>query len=116
VVLIEKIQKQAAPELVAAVKSGAISISAAAAVASLPEEEQKAAVLAGKDELKLAAKRVREGRRKPQEEGLAAGDPSVDAGSAVDDELQALQRRVAQLEAENAMLRQEVENLRRAAG
>ncbi|HEY8876979.1 MAG TPA: plasmid replication/partition related protein, partial [Roseateles sp.] len=43
VVLIEKIQKRGAPELVAAVKAGAISINAAAAVATLPAEEQAAA-------------------------------------------------------------------------
>src|SRR4051794_29924674 len=42
VVMIEKIQKQAAPELVAAVRSGTISINAAAAVASLSAEEQVA--------------------------------------------------------------------------
>ena len=59
VVLIEKIQKQAAPEVVAAVKSGEISINAAAAVASLPVEEQVAAASAGKDELRQAAKRAR---------------------------------------------------------
>jgi hypothetical protein len=112
VVMIEKIQKQAAPELVAAVKSGTISINAAAAVASLPEDEQKAAVLAGKDELKLAAKRVRESRRKLPGEGAA--DAAQD-GPALDDELNALRTRVGQLEAENAKLRQEVEALRRAA-
>jgi hypothetical protein len=55
VVLIEKIQKQAAPEVVAAVKAGTISINAAAAVESLPAEEQVAAAAAGKDELKQAA-------------------------------------------------------------
>src|SRR5690606_23455412 len=48
---IEKIQKAAAPELVAAVKSGEISINAAAAVASLPVEQQVAAVAGGKKEL-----------------------------------------------------------------
>lgn len=47
VVMIEKIQKQAAPELVAAVKSGTISINAAAAVATLPPDEQIAAAVAG---------------------------------------------------------------------
>ena len=51
VVMIEKIQKQAAPELVAAVKSGTISINAAAAVATLPAEEQVAAAVAGKERL-----------------------------------------------------------------
>jgi hypothetical protein len=112
VVLIEKIQKQAAPELVAAVKSGTVSINAAAAVASLPEDEQKAAVLAGKDELKLAAKRVREARRKPQAQ---AGQEPADAASD-GDELQVLRARVAQLESENSALRQEVAALRHAAG
>ena len=112
VVLIEKIQKQAAPELVAAVKSGTISINAAAAVASLPEDEQKAAVLAGKDELKLAAKRVREGRRKVQD---GAGTEQQSDTTPAGDELQTLRVRVAQLEAENAELRSEVEALRQAA-
>ncbi|HET6789687.1 MAG TPA: plasmid replication/partition related protein, partial [Aquabacterium sp.] len=48
---IEKIQKTAAPELVAAVKAGEVSINAAAAVASLPVEEQVAAVAGGKKQL-----------------------------------------------------------------
>ena len=45
---IEKIQKAAAPELVEAVKAGTISINAAATVASLPVEQQVAAVAGGK--------------------------------------------------------------------
>ena len=57
---IERIQKSAAPELVAAVKSGTISINAAATVASLPLEEQVAAVAGGKKELQQAARQVRE--------------------------------------------------------
>ena len=68
VVMIEKIQKQAAPEVVAAVKAGTISINAAAAVASLPAEDQVAAAAAGKEELKQAARRVRESKRKPRNE------------------------------------------------
>ena len=106
VVMIEKIQKQAAPELVAALKSGAISLNAAAAVASLPAEEQKAAALAGKDELKLAAKRVREAKRKPSE--AAPDQPADEAG----DELQRLRNQVSELQAENAALRQQLEALR----
>ncbi len=58
--MIERIHAQAAAEVVEAVKAGVISISAAAAVADLPEEEQRAAAAGGKDELKQAAKRVRE--------------------------------------------------------
>ena len=118
VVMIEKIQKQAAPELVAAVKSGTISINAAAAVATLPAEEQVAAVVAGKDELKQAAKRVRELKRKPREEApnehSAATEAAAGAASAADsavDELHALRHRVAELTAENAALRQQLAQL-----
>lgn len=65
---IEKIQKTAAPELVDAVKSGMISISAAAEVASLPSDKQVAAVTGGKKELKQAAREVREARMPPKSE------------------------------------------------
>lgn len=102
VVMIEKIQKQAAPELVAALKSGTISLNAAAAVASLPAQEQVAAAMAGKEELKQAAKRVRESRRKPREESLQATAP---------DDLHTLQQRVAELTAENDALRTQVAQL-----
>lgn len=59
---IEKIQKEAAPELVRAVKEGAISINAAAAVASLPAERQAAAVAGGRKELQQAAREVRQAK------------------------------------------------------
>ncbi len=103
--MIEKIQKQAAPEVVAAVKSGTISINAAAAVASLPAEEQVAAAQAGKDELKQAAKRVREAKRKPKpaDDVAAPQEPA-----AAPDALQALQQRVAELTAENEALRRQL--------
>ncbi|MBB1594157.1 hypothetical protein [Achromobacter sp. UMC46] len=65
---IEKIQKDAAPELVRAVKSGAISINAAAAVASLPPERQAAAVAGGKKELQQAAREVRQAKAPPPRE------------------------------------------------
>jgi hypothetical protein len=108
VTMIEKIQKQAAPELVAAVRAGTISLNAAAAVAGLPVEEQVAAASAGKDELKQAARRAREANRKPsREEGAEAASPQV----------QALQDRVARLTAENEYLRGQVAELQaRLAG
>ncbi|WP_332739294.1 plasmid replication/partition related protein [Hydrogenophaga sp.] len=106
VVQIEKIQKQATPELVEALKAGAISLNAAAAVAGLPVDEQKAAALAGKDELKLAAKRARESRRKPPE----AGDEAP--ASPPSDELATLRLQVAELQADNTALREEVTALR----
>jgi hypothetical protein len=114
VVMIEKIQKQAAPELVAAVKSGTISLNAAAAVATLPAEEQVAAAVAGKDELKQAAKRVREAKRKTREETpVKAADESATSSDATPtDELQTLRARVAELTAENASLREQLAQLR----
>ena len=115
VVMIEKIQKQAAPELVEALKAGTVSLNAAAAVASLPAEEQKAAVSAGKDELKLAAKRVRDARRKPPREAdvaeTEAGNDTA-ARYAPVDEVQALRTQVEALQAENAELKAQVEGLR----
>jgi hypothetical protein len=108
VVLIEKIQKQAAPELVAAVKAGTISINAAAAVASLPAEEQAAAAAAGKDELKQAAKRVREAKRKPRDESAAAPQETAADG---EETVASLRERVAALTAENEALRQQVAEL-----
>jgi hypothetical protein len=67
---IEKIQKTATPELVEAVRSGTISINAAATVASLPEADQLVAVAGGKKQLQQAAKEIREQRaaaRPPKE-------------------------------------------------
>lgn len=110
VVMIEKIQKQAAPELVAAVKSGVISINTAAAVASLPAEEQVSAANAGKDELKQAAKRVREAKRKPREE--SAESDAADQPAGQPDAVQMLERRVAELTAENESLRRQLAELR----
>ena len=113
---IEKIQKAAAPELVEAVKTGAVSISAAAAIAALPAEEQQAAVAGGKKELREAAKRVREGKaagRKPRE---AAAEPDAAAAApagAVDvsDPQRLLEMQVEALQDENARLRQRVREL-----
>ena len=102
VTMIEKIQKQAAPEVVAAVRAGTISLNAAAAVASLPVEEQVAAASAGKDELKLAARRARDANRKP---------PREEGAEAVPPEVQALHDRVAALTAENEYLRGQVAEL-----
>jgi hypothetical protein len=100
--MIERIQKQAAAEVVAAVKSGTISINAAAALATLPEQEQVSAALGGKEELQQAAKRVRETRKRAK-----AADPvDADAPEALaSDSVAALQARITELEKENAALR-----------
>lgn len=99
VVLIEKIQKQATPEVVAAVKAGTISINAAAAVSTLPEEEQVAAALGGKEQLRQAAKRAREVRK------------GVRTEASLHDTVETLRARVAELEAENTTLRKQLEAL-----
>ena len=100
VVLIEKIQKQATPEVVAAVKSGTLSLNAAAAVASLPEEEQIAAAQGGKEQLRQAAKRVRDSKKR------ASADESQDA--LPPDSVPALKARITELELENAKLREQL--------
>jgi len=91
---IEKIQKSAAPELVAAVKSGTISINAAATVASLPVDEQVAAVAGGKKELQQAARQVREAR------AVARTEPESPEGVVA-----RLRQTISELTAENAALR-----------
>ena len=111
VVMIEKIQKQAAPELVAAVKAGVISINTAAAVASLPADEQVSAANAGKDELRQAAKRVRESRRRPREEAAESTGSNPADSQATDMAVQQLQQRVAELTAENAALQRQIAEL-----
>jgi transcriptional regulator with XRE-family HTH domain len=99
---IERIQKAATPQLVEAVRSGTISINAAANVASLPQSEQIAAVAGGRKELQLAARQVREqkaGSRPPKEK---PADEAADLRAQV----AALRQKVDALEQENAMLRE----------
>lgn len=58
----KKVIEQGAPELVAAVEQGDVSVSAAAEVSGLPQEEQAAAVAEGPDAVKAKAREVREAR------------------------------------------------------
>ncbi len=127
--MIERIHAQAAPEVVEAVKAGVISISAAAAVADLPEDEQRAAAAGGKDELKQAAKRVRESKRKPRapkpdaaemdfeepsEDEIASRDAEVlSALEQLGEDAAALRRRVVALTRENDTLRAQRGQLRK---
>ena len=106
--MIEAIHQNAAPEVVAAVKTGELSLNAAAVVAQLPLEEQQAAASAGAQELKQAAKRVRDAKKQARTEAAPA-DPAPDAPAPAD--AAALQQRVAALEAENERLRQQVKAL-----
>jgi len=112
---IEKIQKAAAPELVAAVKAGDISINAAAAVASLPVEEQVAAVAGGKKELRLAAKQVREAKAQARaaavSEMLDQAEEGDADGESRDALISRLQQTIAELTAENTMLKARLSEL-----
>ncbi|HVL76294.1 MAG TPA: hypothetical protein VM406_09775 [Noviherbaspirillum sp.] len=104
---IEKIQKTAAPELVDAVRAGVISINAAAAVASLPEEKQKEAVAGGRNELKLAARQVREARLPPRPEPA----PPPEDATPEQIEIHRLRQKVAELTDERDQLKKKVQHL-----
>lgn len=104
IVQIEKIQKTAAPELVQAVRAGTISITAAAAVASLPENQQVAAVAGGRKELQQAARQVREQTRSARPPRSAASAEDTTGQPPTENELDALRREVAALRAENTTL------------
>jgi hypothetical protein len=101
---IERIQKAATPQLVEAVRSGTISINAAANVASLPESVQIAAVAGGRKELQQAARQVREQKaaaRPPKETPL-------DEVGELRSQVAALRQKVDVLTQENAELRQQL--------
>ena len=107
---IERIQKAAAPQLVEAVRSGTISINAAANVAQLPQEAQIAAVAGGRKELQQAARQVREQKSagKPKKTG-PDGEP-IDEKAALKAEIAALKDRMATLLTENEILKQKLAN------
>jgi len=104
-VQIEKIQKAAAPELVAAVKSGTISINAAATVATLPVEEQVAAAAGGKKELQQAARKVRAAK------AVERTEPETPEGV-----IARLRQTIVELSAENSALKAEVARLKGQRG
>ena len=106
--MIETIQEKAAPEVVAAVKAGELSLNAAAVVATLPEEEQQAVAAEGADALKQAAKRVRDAKKKPKAAKPEAEESAEAVPAASPEELQT---RVTELEAENERLRLQVKTL-----
>lgn len=72
-----KVLASGTPELVAAVDRGEVKVSAAAEVATLPPEEQRAAVAAGK--VAERAKQVREGRKASRGTARASTQPAPSA-------------------------------------
>lgn len=107
---IEKIQQSAAPELVQAVRTGTISIHAAAAVASLPEPAQVAAVAGGRKELQQAARQVREARAAARPAPQAEPDDLAEAGD-YPAEVARLRRLLGELRAERDALKKKVMHL-----
>ncbi len=110
---IEKIQKTAAPELVEAVRSGTISINAAATVASLPEAEQVAAVAGGKKLLQQAAKEIREQRAASRPPKEAKEPKEAYQGHGQMSEADQLREENAVLREKNAALREEITALQK---
>lgn len=115
---IETIQQQAAPEVVSAVKTGELSLSAAATLARLPLPEQQAAAEQGAQGLKEAVKRVRQAQKTARAEKAATTTPAEatapaaeGADGAAPADVQELQARIATLEAENQRLRLQVQTL-----
>jgi transcriptional regulator with XRE-family HTH domain len=107
---IERIQKAATPELREAVRTGTISINAAANVAQLPESEQLAAVAGGRKELQQAARQVREQKSaaRPRKEKEVV-DPA-DELATLRSERAAMKDRLATLLTENERLKQRLVN------
>ena len=115
---IETIQQQAVPEVVSAVKTGELSLSAAATLARLPLPEQQAAAEQGAQGLKEAVKRVRQAQKTARAEKAATTTPAEatapaaeGADGAAPADVQELQARIATLEAENQRLRLQVQTL-----
>jgi hypothetical protein len=114
---IEKITRSATPELVEAVRSGTISINAAATVATLSEEDQKSAVAGGRKFLQQAAREIREQRAanrppKPTKEDAGGGNYEASERPAPLTEVEVLRLEISQLKEKNAALRAENAELR----
>ena len=115
---IEQIHNAAAPELVDAVKRGEVSINAAAAVSTLPQAAQVAAVVAGKQELRELARQVREARpvkpRKKKDDEVIEDDdgtPPWDTTADPSDELARLSKELKAITAERDALKKKVAHL-----
>lgn len=115
------VMEQGAPELVAAVEKGEVSVSAAAAVSELPREEQAAVVAAGPKAVKEKAKEVRQARQSVHEEAQEEPEqiePEVEkvmrkhAGLTREALLRDYAELVVASKAERAALKAEIEGLK----
>ena len=108
---IEKICKAASPELVQAVRAGTISINTAAAIASLPLEQQVNAVAGGKKELQTTARQMRQTRptkvknaqiSEEDNNEMSANPPAFTDAS---EEVRYLRQKILSMETENQDLK-----------
>ena len=119
----KKVIEHGAPELVAAVEKGEVSVSAAADVSGLPQEEQAATVAEGPDAVKAKAREVREARSTASDEAEELNTPPAEPVSperrkllkltpeAAADEIEGLRANLADEKAKNARLKKEREDL-----
>src|SRR5690606_12116162 len=110
---VEEIHKAAAPELVRAVKAGDISINAAAAVASLPAQQQVAAAAEGRKALRELARQARQAKAASRDDTGAppVADEPADAIEDYPAEVARLRRLVAALTEERDALKKKVMHL-----
>jgi chromosome segregation ATPase len=94
------------------VRSGAISVSAAASVASLPKEAQVAAVAGGRKELQQAARQARDQKSgaRPKKEKEVEPESPEEKIKAMRAQIGELKDRVATLMTENEVLKQKLAN------
>lgn len=78
-----KVIEQGAPELVAAVEHGAVSVSAAAIVSGLTKDQQAAVVAEGPKAVKAKAKAVRDKKPKTNPADAAATETDPETGSVI---------------------------------
>ncbi|HZW20239.1 hypothetical protein [Noviherbaspirillum sp.] len=108
----KSISAHAVPEVIDALRNGAITIDAAAQVATLPPAEQSALAAAGKHAIKAAAKHVRESKKKrvanQTTTAMALNPQQEDLPPALLEELQTLRMENAVLRTENAELKERI--------
>lgn len=106
---VEKIRQDGAPAIVAAARSGEVSINAAAKVAALPAEQQKSIAYAGPQAIKEAAAEQRAQNRAAS----ARTAESATEFSAINGRLEALEEQLGESLSQISALRAENESLQR---
>ncbi|QBP10447.1 hypothetical protein [Cupriavidus metallidurans] len=108
---VEKIKQEAAPAVVEAARNGEVSINAAAKVAALPVDQQKAIASAGLQAIKQAAADQRAVSRAASAKP-SANEPAADI-SVINDRLGALEEQLGESLSQISALRAENESLQR---